>query len=177
LTRKNKVFIVFRIKPFIKNAITMLGELIQAYEYETDEKLIKTMKTIISTFSKTHIMKIWNTCWLFQEPEKNLITITVKELQVLLKNALKKIDVLVVKNKYGIHNFDEENITRLGSNCKSPKDWFTMISSHMLEWKSIEWQKLMSALGVTWLSSKHLLWECTHVKNICSLFNDLMNHV
>jgi hypothetical protein len=26
-------------------------------------------------------------------------------------------------------------------------------------------------------TSKHLLWECTHVKNIWSLFNDLMNNV
>jgi hypothetical protein len=26
-------------------------------------------------------------------------------------------------------------------------------------------------------TSKHLLWECTHVKNIWSLFNDLMNHI
>jgi hypothetical protein len=26
-------------------------------------------------------------------------------------------------------------------------------------------------------TSKHLLWECTHVKNIWSLFNDMMNSV
>ncbi len=26
-------------------------------------------------------------------------------------------------------------------------------------------------------TSKHLLWECLHLKNIWSLFNDLMNHV
>jgi hypothetical protein len=47
---------------------------------------------------------------------KNLITITVKELQVILKNAVKKIDVLDVKNKLGIPKFDEENITRFRSN-------------------------------------------------------------
>jgi hypothetical protein len=46
---------------------------------------------------------------------KNLITITVKELQVILKNAVKKIDVLDVKNKLGIPKFDEENITRFRS--------------------------------------------------------------
>jgi len=43
--------------------------------------------------------------------KKNLNTITVKELHVKLKNALKKIDVLDVKNKLGIDNFDGENIT------------------------------------------------------------------
>jgi hypothetical protein len=52
---------------------------------------------------------------------KKLITITVKELQVTLKNALKKIDVLDFKKKLGIDNFDEENITRIRSNCKNPK--------------------------------------------------------
>jgi hypothetical protein len=35
LTRKNKVFMLCIIKP-----LTTTGELIQAYEYETDEKLI-----------------------------------------------------------------------------------------------------------------------------------------
>jgi hypothetical protein len=39
-----------------------------------------------------------------------LNSITLKELQVTLKNSLKIIDVLDVKNKLGIGNFDEENI-------------------------------------------------------------------
>jgi hypothetical protein len=38
-----------------------------------------------------------------------------------LKIALKKIEALDVKNKLGIENFDEENITRFRSNCKNPK--------------------------------------------------------
>jgi hypothetical protein len=45
----------------------------------------------------------------------------LKELQVTLKNALMKIDVLDFKKKLGIDNFDEENITRFRSNCKNPK--------------------------------------------------------
>ena len=51
---------------------------------------------------------------------KNIHSITVKELQVTLKNALKKIEALDVKNKLGIDNFDEENITRFRNNCKNP---------------------------------------------------------
>ena len=45
-----------------KNGITTLGELIQAYKYETDEKLIKTMKIIIFTFPETlvNISKCYN---------------------------------------------------------------------------------------------------------------------
>jgi hypothetical protein len=62
LTRKNKLLMLCMIKPLTKNGITTLGELIQAYEYETDEKLIKTMKTTISTFPKilVNISKCYN---------------------------------------------------------------------------------------------------------------------
>jgi hypothetical protein len=132
LTRKNKVFMVYMIKTFTKNGITTLGELIQAYE--TDEKLIKTMKIIISTFPKflVNISKCYNEeiksdnedmkyMLIAPRTRKNLITITVKELQVTLKNALKKIHVLDIKNKLGIDNLDEENITRFRSNCKNTK--------------------------------------------------------
>jgi hypothetical protein len=52
---------------------------------------------------------------------KNIHSITVKELQVTLKNALKKIKALDVKNKLGIDNFDGENITRFRNNCKKSK--------------------------------------------------------
>jgi hypothetical protein len=106
----------------------------KANEYETDEKLIKAMKIIISSFPKilVNISKCYNEVinsdnedmkYMLITPRtrKNLITITVKELQVTLKNALKKIDVLDVKNKLDIDNFDEENITRFRSNCKNPK--------------------------------------------------------
>ncbi len=41
------------MKPLTKNGITTLSELIQAYEYETDEKLTKIMKIIISIFPET----------------------------------------------------------------------------------------------------------------------------
>jgi hypothetical protein len=50
LKRKNKVFMLYMIKPLTRNGITTLGELTQAYEYKTDEKLIKTMKIILFSF-------------------------------------------------------------------------------------------------------------------------------
>jgi hypothetical protein len=60
--RKNKVFMLCMIKPLPKNGITTLYELIQAYEYETNEKLTKTMKIIIASFPKTliNISKCYN---------------------------------------------------------------------------------------------------------------------
>jgi hypothetical protein len=69
------------------------------------EKLIKTMQIIISTFPKTlvNISKCYNedvnseneemSCMLIApRTRKNINSITVKELQVALKNALKKIN-------------------------------------------------------------------------------------
>jgi hypothetical protein len=62
LSRKNKVFMLSILKPLTKNGITMLGELIQAFKYETDEKLIKSMKIIIYTIPETlvSISKCYN---------------------------------------------------------------------------------------------------------------------
>jgi hypothetical protein len=50
------------IKPLTKNGITTLGELTQAYEYETNEKLTKTMEIIICTSPKSmvNISKCYN---------------------------------------------------------------------------------------------------------------------
>jgi hypothetical protein len=62
LTRKNNFFILCMMKPLTKNGITTLSELIQAHEYETDERLTKTMRIIVSTFpeSLVNILKCHN---------------------------------------------------------------------------------------------------------------------
>jgi hypothetical protein len=109
-----------------------------------------------------------------------LITITVKELQVILK----KIDVLDVKNKLGIDSFDEENITRFRSNCKNPKlrniylrlihsDFFTHVR---MKKYTMTVTDECPRCGIT-ETSKHLLYECAHVRNIWSLFNNLMSKI
>ena len=195
LTRKNKVFMLCMMKPLTKNGITTLSELIQAYEYETDERLSKTMKIIISTFPETlvNISKCHNEeinsdtedmkyMLIAPNMRKNIHSITVKELQVTLKNALKKIEALDVKNKLGIDNFDEENITRFRNNCKNPKlrniyfrlihnDFFTRVRMKKYRMTKDDECPRCNMTETT----KHLLWECIHVKIIWRLFNDLMN--
>jgi hypothetical protein len=52
---------------------------------------------------------------------KNVSHITVKELQVTLKTALKKTEELDFKNKLMIEEFDEENVIKFRKNCKNPK--------------------------------------------------------
>ena len=194
LKRKGKVFMVCMIRPLTRNGITTLGELTQAYEYETDEKLIKTMKIILSSFpeiliniSKCFIEGInlddekLHYVLIAPNNRKNVNTITVKELQVTLKNALKKIEILDFNSKLGIDSFDENGITRFRSNCKNPKlrniyfrlihnDFFTRV--RMKRYKMTETDECPRC-GLT-ETTKHLLWECEHVKHIWSLFNALM---
>ena len=182
------------LKPLTAIGITTLGELTQAYEYETDERLNKTMRSIISAFPK--ILIDISKCFcedinsnsekieymlIAPNTRKNINTIVVKELQVTLKNALKKIEAQDFKNKLGIDNFDEQNITRFRDNCKNPKlrniyfrlihnDFFTHV--RMKKYKMTE-DDHCPRCGQT-ENTKHLLWECTHVQNIWKLYNNLM---
>ena len=194
LNRRNKVFLVCMLKPLTANGITTLGELMQAYEYETDEKLIKSMQIILSDFPK--ILKDISNCFceeinsdcekmnyiqIAPNIRKEINSITVKELQVTLKNALKKIETLDFNNKMRVENFEEENITKFRNKCKNPKlrniyfrlihnDFFTHV--RMKKYKMTETDECPRC-GVT-ETTKHLLFECAHSKNIWNLFNNLM---
>ena len=194
LRRKKKVFLLCMLKPLTTNGITTLGELTQAYEYETDEKLNKTMRIIISAFPKTllDISKCFcedinsnsekmNYMLVAPNTRKDINSIVVKELQITLKNALKKIEAQDFNIKLGIENFDEENITSFRNNCKNPKlrniyfrlihnDFFTYV--RMKKYKMTE-NDLCPRCGQT-ENTKHLLWECTHAQNIWKLYNNLM---
>jgi len=197
LKRKKRVFMLCMAKPLTNNGITSLGELTQAYEYENEDKLIKNMKLIISTLpdSLVNISKCYNEDINTNNDElkyiliapgirKDVNSITVKELQVTLKTALKKTEILNVKNKLGIGNFDEENITKLRSNCKNPKlrnIYFRMIHNdfytheRMKRFRMISTDKCPRCGEVE--TTEHLLWKCVHVQNIWNLFNQVMNHI
>jgi exonuclease III len=197
LKRKNRIFMLCMTKPLTNSGITSLGELTQAYEYENNEKLMKNMKIIISTMPEV-LVKI-SSCYnedtnsnndemkyiqIAPGTRKDVNSITVKELQVTLKNALKKTEILNVKNKLGIENFDEENITKLRSNCKNPKlrnIYFRMIHNdfythaRMKKFRMTSTDKCPRCGEVE--TSEHLLWKCVHVQNIWYLFNLVMNQI
>ena len=86
------------VKPLTRNGITTLGELTQAYEYETDEKMIKTMRIILSSFPEAllNISKCFIEGINVDDERLHYVLIApnnrknVKELQVTLKNVLKK---------------------------------------------------------------------------------------
>ena len=197
LRRKKKVFLLCMLKPLTATGIFTLGELTQAYEHEMDQKLNKTMRIILTAFPKTlrDIAKCFceeinsdnqKVSYILIAPEtrKEVNSITVKELQVTLKNALKKIEVLNFVEKLDINNFEEENITRFRNHCKNPKlrniyfrlihnDFFTHV--RMKKYKMSESDECPRC--GTAETTKHLLWECSHVKNIWSLFNGLMKEI
>jgi hypothetical protein len=197
LKRKGKVFMLCMSNLLSSNGITTLGELTQAYEYETDRKLTKIIKMIMSTFPEylIKISKCYNDEINLNNEElkylqiaigdrKNVNVITVKELQVVLKNALGKIESANIKEKVGIDSFDEENITKLRNNCKNPKlrniyfrlihnDFYTRV--RMKKYGMMDTDKCPRC-GET-ESSVHLLWECVHVRNIWEIFNLLMSQV
>jgi hypothetical protein len=50
---------------------------------------------------------------------KNVNFIPVKQLQITLKNALKKIEVFWIISKLWINSLDADGITRFQSNCKN----------------------------------------------------------
>jgi exonuclease III len=194
LKRKNKVFMICLLSPLTKNGIITLGELIQAYEYESDKKMLTTMKIIISTFPKhlVNIAKCYNEDINSDNQEmkfmqvspgsrQSLNTITVKGLQVILKTALNKIDVLDVKKKLGVEFFDENNIVKFRNNCKNPKlrniyfrlihnDFFTRV--RMKKFKMVDTDSCLRCNMTE--TTRHLLWECNQVSRIWRLFNDLM---
>jgi hypothetical protein len=55
LTRKNKIFILCIVKPLTNLGLTTLGELIQAYEHETNSNINKSMSLVINAFPKVLI--------------------------------------------------------------------------------------------------------------------------
>jgi hypothetical protein len=112
---------------------------------------------------------------------QSLNTITVKDLQIILKTALNKIDVLDVKKKLGVEFFDENNIVKFRNNCKNPKlrniyfrlihnDFFTRV--RMKKFKMVDTDSCLRCNMTE--TTRHLLWECNQVSRIWRLFNDLM---
>ena len=133
LKRNKKVFMQCMAITLRKNGIETLGELIQSYEYESDEKMTKIMKLVLSNFPVK--LKEIAECFIegintYDEPKKFLMTdsevwrdinmITVKELQLTLKLAMNKVETLNVNEKLGIKSFIEEDIIKVRKNCTNP---------------------------------------------------------
>jgi hypothetical protein len=174
--------------------MTSLGELIQAYEYESDVKINRIMKNIMATFP-SNLIEIAK-CFIDGINEENdeikfllinnnlrkpINEITTKELQDTLKKVLKKVEVTDFNTKLGVTNFEEDNISKLRRSCKNPKlrniyfrlihnDFYTHVK--MFKYKMTETDKCPRCNQIE--TTKHLLWECIHVKNIWNCCNQII---
>ncbi len=189
--RKNMLIVQCILKLLISRGITSLGELVQAYEYENETNIVKTMKLVLSSLplDLINIAKCYNKDinnyhedlkYILVSPEtrKNIRTINVKELQTTLKIALKKTESLDVKLKLGINSYDDENITRFRKSVKNSKlrniyfrlihnDFFTM--ERMKKYKMTN-NDQCTRCGQT-ENTRHLLWECFDANKIWKLYN------
>jgi hypothetical protein len=197
LKRKNRVLAVCVLKKLNDLGITTLGELMLAYEYEENININKSMKIIINSFPKhlINIAKLFNEDinsdrekfdYMLIKPHIRVLltSISTKDLQITLKNALNRIDKPNFDEKLGIINFDTTNIIQFRSNCKNSKlrniyfrlihnDFFT--HSRMFRYKMTSNDKCPRCGDVE--STKHLLWDCSQVRHIWSLFNKLVQSV
>jgi hypothetical protein len=197
LRNKNKVFHLCLVKPITHSGIETIGELIQAYEYERDEKLLIPMKMIIGIIPKSlidiskcfndeinHISESFDYMMIAPDLWHKTTEITVKQLQKTLKTALGKTETLDFKTKLKIDHFDKENIVTFRQYCKNPKlrniyfrlihnDFFTHV--RMKKYNMITTDSCPRCGEVE--DTKHLLWECRHVAHIWKLYNSKMDKI
>ena len=195
LRRKNHIFMTCMLKPLTANGIITLGDLIQNYEFEMEEKTLKTMRLIMSVFPKKliEISKCFvegindnseNVKYIRTEENtwKHIDIITVKELQNMMKTILKKTEVMNFNQKLEINNFHEDNIIKLRSKCQNAKfrnlyfrlihnDFFTHVRMKKYNMSQTD---SCPRCGMT-ETSRHLLFECVHAKNIWDIHNQIIS--
>jgi exonuclease III len=192
--RKKETFASCMIIKLTKVEIHTLGELAQAYEHENDQRLCQTMKMVMNFIPTKwiEIAKCYNEdinsddgrLINMKNSTKNWNSInelTVKELQKMLKIATNKVEFLNVKERTNIEEFDDENIMSFRSMCKNPKlrniyfrlihnDFFT--HARMKKYKMTATDKCPRCDNIE--DTRHLLWDCAHVKNIWKIYNRLV---
>jgi hypothetical protein len=112
---------------------------------------------------------------------KPIEEVSTKEIQNILKTVLKKVEEINFDQKLGTSNFEEENIIRFRNTCKNVKlrsifhrlihnDFFTHVK--MKKYKMTETDKCPRCNEPE--TTKHLLWECVHSRNIWNIYNQLI---
>jgi hypothetical protein len=194
LERKNKVFHICILKSFAELGITTLHELIQELEFELDCNKAKAMKIVLSAFpkylkqiaekfnknshndnGKLSYLKINESNW------KELGTITTKELQIILKQILNRVESSDYKQKLGLTNFDHDNFINFRLVCKIPRlrnVYFRLFHNDFFTRERMKRYKMINSDECLWCgeieSTNHLLWGCTHAAKIWQIFNELL---
>jgi hypothetical protein len=194
LKRGNKIFHLCMMKELSRKGIETLGELTQTMEYESDENQMKIMKMILGNFPKVlqNISKCYNEdinsnsqnlkhMMINTTTRKKIEDVTTKELQVILKIVLKKIESQDFTKKLKIDEFEKTNVTNFRKTCRNSKlrniyfrlinnDFFTR--ERMFKYKMIDNDRCTRCGQVE--TVKHLLYECEHSKRIWNLYNEIL---
>jgi hypothetical protein len=194
LKRKNRVFSVCILKPLIAQGINTLGDLIQAYEHKIDINTNKAMAIVIHSFPKIliDIAKCYNEeinsidlalKYILVTKNRRLAieSIPAKEFQVLLKNALGRIENTNFRVKLKIEEFDATNILTFRKHCRNAKlrnIYFRLIHNDFFTHERMNRYKMTNTDECPRCNqtetTKHLLGECHHSKHIWDLYNDYM---
>jgi hypothetical protein len=115
------------------------------------------------------------------ECRKPCETITVSELQKILKKALNRVEVLKTEEKNNIAHYNNRNITTFRRLCKNSKlrnIYFRLIHNDFFT------HEKMKRYGMTKNDecprckiredTRHLMWGCVHSTNIWALYNNTM---
>jgi hypothetical protein len=191
LSRKGLMFMLYILKQLNKAGITTLADLVQAYEYEKNINLLKSIKLILSSFPKdlVEIAKNFNDSinddseilkyiLITQSERMSIYSVSVKQIQIKLKTVLKRIESTNFERKLGIAEFKQEEIIVFRKQCKNSKlrniyfrlinrDFFTHL--RMKKYNMVD-SDSCPRCGLT-ETINHLLWECTHSKQIWNLYN------
>jgi exonuclease III len=197
LKRKGRVFSLCILKPITKLGIITLGELVQTYEHVSNRNLNKSMAMVIKSFPKilVDIAKCFNDelneidqSLRYIETSNNkrlaIESITTREYQATLQIALNRVEKLNYKTRLEIDDFNEANILIFRRHCKNAKlrniyfrlihnDFFT--HSRMKRYKMVATDKCPRCTEIE--TTKHLLWECHHVKHIWGLYNSYVTNL
>jgi hypothetical protein len=110
--------------------------------------------------------------------------ISTKQLQVILKRALKKITKLDVASKLKINNYEPEDILLFRKQCKNTKlrnIYFRLIHNdffsqeRMYRFKMVTSNKCSRCNEIE--DNKHLMWECSEVKTLWSCYNTVIGQL
>ncbi len=192
LHRRGQVFMLCILKQLKNKGITTLAELSQAREFVKDRNQSKSIEMVLSTIPKRLLEIVENfnddvnsdnenLKYILISPHTRMAieTITVKQLQITLKVALKKIDAIDFNSKLGINNFEKDDILKFRTFCKNSKlrniyhrlvckDFFP--NARRFKYKMTNNDKCPRCENTETIN--HLLWECTHVQNVWKLYNN-----
>ena len=193
LGRKKDLLAECWFKKLKEEGIEVLGQLIQEIEYTNEPDKLSMLKFIEKRFPKEILDSARN--FSFEINERENLThiylgndffspvgeVTVKQLQVLLKKCLGKVESPDYNNKLEISNFDKQNIIEVRRQIHNVqlrnifyrlinKDFFTKV--RMLRYKMVPNNECEKCAEVE--DYKHLIWECYFVRKTWKNLNNIL---